>query len=189
MRKILAVILIIFAAFSIAACNSYSVEGEKDAIKSYKCSSKNMLGLEKIVIFEDHVVAVFDRKAPKTGYEIDVDKILRSQELHASATLSGVNNYQCTSKYEINAERFVVTFYLSSFDGDNKLISPVQGRDITRIDLEDYCITINSGNLRVNYSTETADSVQNHYQDYIQVSKKWSKINQKTTADNTLPAA
>ena len=189
MRKILAVILIILTSISIAACNSYTVEGEKDAVKSYTCSHKNMLGLNKIVIFEDHVVAVFNRKAPKTGYEIDVDKIIRSQQLNAFATLSNTNNYQCTSKFDVNAERFVVTMYLSSYDGDTKLVNPVQGRDITRIDIEDYCITINNGNLRINCTFGKHDSYELHYQDYNQVSKKWSKITQQPTIDNTLPAA
>jgi len=139
-----------------------------------------MLGLEKIVIFDDHIVAVFDRKAPKTnGYEIDIDKVIRSQSINASATLTNTNNYQGTSKYEVNAEIFVLTIYVSGPDGDTKVISPVQGRDVSYITIEDYTVTINGGNLRISRTDNTPDGSVLHYQDFNQVSKSWSKVNQQ----------
>ena len=179
MRKLFAVVLVIIATFSFAACGSYKVEGEKNAIKSYVCSDKNMLGLEKIVIFDDHIVAVFDRKAPKTtGYEIDIDKIMRAKNVNAAANLTKAS-YQCTSKYEGSAEIFVVTLYVSGPDGDTKVISPVQGIDVSSIEIEDYTITINSGNLRISRTDSTAEGSILRYQDYNQVSKAWSKLNEK----------
>ena len=179
MKKIFALILILVTTFSFSACGSYRVEGEKDAINVYTCSDKNMLGLEKIVVFEDHIVAVFDRKAPKTaGYEIDFDKVMRSNSINASVSVTNAN-YQGTSKYEGTAEVFVVTLYVSGPDGDIKIINPVQGRALSNIAIEDYTITINSGNLRISRTDESPEGRILHYQDFNQVSKSWSKVNQQ----------
>jgi hypothetical protein len=179
MRKLFAAILVIISVFSFAACGSYKVEGEKNAINVYTCSDKNMLGLEKIVVFEDHIVAVFDRKAPKTaGYEIDFDKIMVAKSINASANVTNAS-YQGSSKYDATAEIFIVTIYVSGPDGDTKVISPVQGRDVSYITIEDYTVTINGGNLRISRTDVTAEGSVLHYQDFNQVSKSWSKVNQQ----------
>ncbi len=189
MKKIFAVILLLVTAFALSACGSYPVEGEKNAIDVYTCSDKNMLGLEKLVVFEDHIVLVFDRKAPKVGYELDVDQIMRSKNINTSLSITGVNNYNVTSKYDGNAEIFIVTIYVSGPDGDTKVISPVQGRSISQIGIEDYFIAINSGNLKISRYDSTAEGRVLHYQDYNQVSKKWSKVNQQSASVSVVPAA
>ena len=52
------------ALFTLTGCKKKKslVENEKDALEVIECSSDNMAGLEKIVIFEDRAVAVFDEK-------------------------------------------------------------------------------------------------------------------------------
>ena len=189
MKKIFAVVLLLVTAFALSACGSYPVEGEKNAIDVYTCSDKNMLGLEKLVVFEDHIVLVFDRKAPKVGYELDIDQIMRSKNINTSLSITGVNNYNVTSKYDGSAEIFIVTIYVSGPDGDTKVISPVQGRSISQIGIEDYFIAINSGNLKISRYDATAEGRVLHYQDYNQVSKKWSKINQQSASVSVVPAA
>ena len=189
MKKIFAVILLLITAFALSACGSYPVEGEKNAIDVYTCSDKNMLGLEKLVIFEDHIVLVFDRKAPKVGYELDVDQIMRSKVINTSVSITGVNNYQATGKYESSAEIFIVTIYVSGPNGDTKVINPVQGSSLSQIGVEDYLIDINSGNLRISRNDATAEGSVLHYQDYNQVSKKWSKIFERSADGNIDQAA
>lgn len=189
MKKLFAVILLLVTALAFAACGSYKVEGEKTAKDVYTCSDKNMLGLEKIVAFEDRIVMVFDRKAPTTGYELNVDQIMRSQSIKANVTISGVNNYQVTSKYEGNAEIFVVTIYVSGPDGDTRIINPVQGRSVSYIEIENYVVVINNGNMKISRSDVTDEGTVVHYQDYNQVSKKWSKIKQQKAKNNAAPAA
>lgn len=190
MKKLFAVILLLVTALAFTACGSYKVEGEKNAKDVYTCSDKNMLGLEKIVVFEDRIVMVFDRKAPTTGYELNVDQIMRSKSVNASVTISGISDYQVTSKYEGNAEIFLVTIYVSGPNGDTKIINPVQGRSVSYIGIEDYFVVINSGNMKISRSDVTDQGTIVHYQDYNQVSKKWSKIKQQKTANNAAaPAA
>ena len=54
------------------------IEGEDEAWKVYTYPSDNMFGLEKIVLFEDYAVAVFDVKKCDAGYvpleSLDMDK-------------------------------------------------------------------------------------------------------------------
>lgn len=177
MRKVLSVVLIFIMAISFAACDSsYAVEGEKNAIKIYKCSNKNILGLQKIVIFDDHVVAVYDRKAPRSEYSINIDNIIQKQNLSASATLTGNSDYQCTSKYETNAEVFVVTLYLSSSSGDSKVIKPEQGSDVSYITIENYSVSMNGGYLKISFKDHAGTL---RYQDYSPVTTNWSGVKQQ----------
>ena len=163
-------------AISLAACgSSYLVEGEKDAIKVYKCTNKNVLGLEKIVIFKDHVCAVISRNAPKSNNSINIENIVQIQSLNASATLTGNSNYQCACKYEANAEVFVVTIYLSLNTADTDVIKPEQGIDLSTVNIDKYSVSMNGGYLKISFKDQAGTL---HYQDYSPVTTSWSGIKQ-----------
>ncbi|MCR4775586.1 MAG: YgdI/YgdR family lipoprotein [Saccharofermentans sp.] len=175
MKKIISVVLLLVMALSFAACgSSYLIEGEKDAIKSYKCTNKNMLGLNKIVIFEDRVVAVFDKAAPKSDHAFDIQSIINGQLLNASAVLTGTSDYQSTSKYEVNGEVFVITIYLTN-NGDTKVVKPEQGRDISKIVLNNYSVTMNGGYLKISHNVDNKIFVQS----YSPVTTSWSGIKEQ----------
>ena len=163
-------------AISLAACgSSYLVEGEKDAIKVYKCSKKNVLGLEKIAIFEDHVVAVISRTAPKSDNSLNIDNIVQIQSVNATATLTGNGSYQCTCKYEANAEVFVVTIYLSSNTAESKIIKPEQGIDVSTVNIDKYSVSMNGGYFKISFKDKSGTL---RYQDYSPVTTNWSGIKQ-----------
>ncbi|MCR5328298.1 MAG: hypothetical protein K6E12_05585 [Saccharofermentans sp.] len=62
MKRIIAVIMTIATLFAMASC-SYRVKNELWAENVYTCPSDNMFGLEKVVVFEDGITLVFDKKA------------------------------------------------------------------------------------------------------------------------------
>ena len=176
MRKVLSVVLIFVMAISFAGCgSSYLVEDEKNAIKVYKCTNKNVLGIEKIAIFEDHVVAVINRTAPKSENTINIENIVQKQSLNATTTLTGNETYQCSSKYETNAEVFVVSMYLYSNSGDSKVIRPEQGIDVSTISIDKYSVSMNGGYLKISFK-DLAGTLR--YQDYSPVTTNWSGIKQ-----------
>ena len=64
LKRVMAFLLATVSLASLAGCKKSKplVENEKDAKEVIECPKKNMVGLEKIVIFEDRAVAVFDKK-------------------------------------------------------------------------------------------------------------------------------
>ena len=55
MKKFLCLMIMTILLFTMTSCGSYVVEGEENALAVYTCSSDNMCGLEKVVIFENKV--------------------------------------------------------------------------------------------------------------------------------------
>ena len=65
LKRIVALMMAIISLAAIGGCKKKSeplIENEKDAKEIIECSKENMFGLEKIAIFEDRAVAVFDEK-------------------------------------------------------------------------------------------------------------------------------
>ncbi len=61
----------------LSSCGTYKADGEEQAVRTYTCPAGNMFGLEKAVVFEDRVIAVFDKKISddsKYGSMINVRK-------------------------------------------------------------------------------------------------------------------
>lgn len=70
MKKLIAMITMLMLLSLMAGCKStdIKVEGEDGPCDIYTYPKDNMFGLEKIVLFEDHAVAVFDAKTCDEGY-------------------------------------------------------------------------------------------------------------------------
>ena len=63
-----AIIMTAISMFVLTSCGKKSVQNEEQAIKTYTCSNDNMFGFEKADVYEDGVVAVFDKKISDSGY-------------------------------------------------------------------------------------------------------------------------
>ena len=48
--------------FAFVSCGRYKVDNIENAVEVYDCSRGNMFGLEQVVLFEDSIVVVFDKK-------------------------------------------------------------------------------------------------------------------------------
>ena len=90
------------------------VEGEKDALKVYSCPGDNMLGLEKMVIFKDRVVTVFDKKIMNSSrYAFKAEEMSRTGSFHAFASLTGNLNYECKAGLYIDDGKYIVLCYFT----------------------------------------------------------------------------
>lgn len=181
MRRLLAVILVIVSVFALASCSRrYQVEGEKDALKVYTCSKRNMAGLEKIVMFEDRIVVVFDKKASDgSEYGIDFDKAALKQDLYTDAKITGITALEGSSRVElIDDMKFTVTMQFS-FDGDNKIIAPGQGRNVEWIEVGNFRIAFEGNGLKLIRTETIAESYLIRIQEYSMTTKKWSAITQQ----------
>ena len=181
MRRLLAVILVIVSVFALASCSRhYQVEGEKDALKVYTCSKRNMAGLEKIVMFEGRIVVVFDKKASDgSEYGIDFDKAALKQDLYTDVKITGITALEDSSRVElIDDIKFTVTMDLS-YGGDNKMIAPGQGRNVEWIDVGDFRIAFDGNTIKLIRTETIADSYLIRTQEYSMTTKKWSAITQQ----------
>ena len=190
MKRIIAALLIITALFTLASCGStYKVESEKDALKVYSCSCNNMLGLEKIAIFKNRVVTVFDKKTmDKSRYTMQAKEIAKSGQFSTSAVLTGNANYECKSGFYIDGSKYIV-LSVFNFNGDNKIIDPALGITVDHIDIENWTIYLNNGSFKLSCSEAVPDAYMVYTQEYNAGTKKWSKINQSASSNTILPAA
>ena len=68
LKKVLAFLLAAVSLFSLAGCKNsvqsgeVEINNEDEANEVIKCPNDNMFGLEKIAVFDDHVVVVFDKE-------------------------------------------------------------------------------------------------------------------------------
>lgn len=190
MKRIIAALLMITALFTLASCGStYKVEGEKEALKVYSCSCNNMLGLEKIAIFKNRVVTVFDKKTlDNSRHAFQAKDIAKTGKFNASAVLTGTVNYECNSGFYIDGSKYIV-LSVFTFNSDNKIIDPALGITVDHIEIEGRNIYLKDGSFKLSYSETTPDAYMVYVQEYNAGTKKWSKINQSASSNETLPAA
>ena len=72
LKRVVAIMLATVSLAAFAGCrkSEITIENEENAKEVIECSNENMFGLEKIVIFEDRAVAVFEEKICD-GFEYD----------------------------------------------------------------------------------------------------------------------
>ena len=80
MRKVTALLMAVITLFAFTSCE-YKVKNEGKAEKVYTCPSDNMYGLEKIVVFEDGITMVFDKRICDKSKHNEFDKMEPDDEL------------------------------------------------------------------------------------------------------------
>ena len=72
MKRVFVFLLVAVTLITIVGCKKTKklIENEADAKEVIECPKENMFGLEKIALFEDRAVAVFDEKLCE-GFEYD----------------------------------------------------------------------------------------------------------------------
>ena len=187
MKKIIAVLLVLVMALSAVSCSSgYKVEDEDKAVKVYTCPKDNMLGLEKIAIFEDKIVVVMDKEtADSAAYGINGDQVIEQRKLDMSAMLTGVNYVDSTNTIEIRDGKSIFRSVFKWEEDDIK-IDQDQGITVEWIEINDRIIRINDGNLIISYSETIADGFNNYSQEYDASIKTWGRFKKST---NTVEGA
>ena len=80
MRRITALLMAVVTLFAFTSCEC-KVENEDKALKVYTCPSDNMYGLEKIVVFEDGITMVFDKRMCDKSEYAEFDEFETGDEL------------------------------------------------------------------------------------------------------------
>ncbi|MBR3341361.1 MAG: hypothetical protein IKG30_07050 [Clostridiales bacterium] len=191
MRKIIASVLLIVMLSGFAGCNKktgFKVGNEDNALCVYNCPSDNLFGLEKVVIFDDSAVAVFDKKVCDRKNNLQyIDKYIDEEEYHYGFSVT-VDNYYTgmlvfesadsnrifKSNVRITDGRYVVT---ESFtDDEQRKIDPEKEFKITGLNVAQRSIAINDGSFELSY-TEINDSGKKREitQSYDAAKGKWGK--------------
>ncbi|MBP5654807.1 MAG: hypothetical protein J6X33_04780 [Clostridiales bacterium] len=116
MKRIISVILVLLMSLTVVSCGEYKVKDEDKALSVYSCSKDNMLGLEKIVIFEDGVAVVMDKEtADNSPCGINADEVIKQQKLYISMDLS-CSIYTAKSKdlIEVSDGKCIISERISS---------------------------------------------------------------------------
>ncbi|MBO4579663.1 MAG: hypothetical protein J5715_05870 [Clostridiales bacterium] len=189
MRKIIAVLLVVLMVLPVVSCSSgYRIEDEDKAVKVYSCPKDNMLGLEKIAIFEDRIVVVMDKEtADSSAYGINGDQVIEQRKLDMSAMLTGVNYVDSTNTIEIRDGKCIFRSVFTKLE-DGVKIDQDQGISVEWININDRIIRINDGNLIISYSETIADGFNNYSQEYDSSIKTWGRFKKSTNTIEGAPA-
>jgi len=125
MRKIIASILVIVTLFSFAGC-SYRVKNEGKAEHVYTCPTDNMFGLEKVVVFSDGMVLVFDKKASDSSDRVDFENCPKSDEYYGTPVAMHDERHSeihvRSSFVETGGKYVASAFFYSEADGEDVVI-------------------------------------------------------------------
>jgi len=177
MKKIVLFFILITVLVLSTGCGGEDIEikGEDEAWKVYTYPADNMFGLEKIVLFEDYAVAVFDVKKCDNGYvplgSFDVEK-----KYSVSVNLDNLSQYKIedatleerNGKYVLTARAF--------YDEANKRDSSLPVRSMG-LDFGYGRIWCYEDRTYLQYmNTDNSEVTETSYQNYYYDSGKWEEI-------------
>lgn len=154
---------------------SIKIKGENEAWKVYTYPSDNMFGLEKIVLFENYAVAVFDVKKCDKGYvpleSFDVNEKYRvfvHMENLKQSKIEDVSLKKRNGKYLLTAA--------SSYDEANKVDSslPVHTSGLSFGYGSIWCYEDRTYLQYMN--TDNSEITEFSYQEYYWDSGRWEEI-------------
>ena len=183
LNKLLTIISLI-CLFALTACGtSYKVEGEEDAIKIYTCPADNMFGLEKVVVFEDRVIAVFDKEISDDSEWGDMTYNEKYITYPANPILSNVSKSVTTiSTIEETDDKYIVTMGFE-YDETNKII-PEEPVEVIGFSVLSRHVDFNGDDLKLSYTDVGCDCFEDYWQDYSARKHKFGKIEHKTRPCN-----
>ena len=191
MKRAIASVLVLIMIFGFAGCDQkkeFKVDNEDNALCIYSCPADNSFGLEKVVVFDNSAVAVFDKEICDRKNNLRyIDTYVDDEEYHYGFSVDVDNYYTGILVFEssesnriykssitITDGRYVVT---ESFnDDDQRKKDPEKDFCITGLDVARQSILINDGNFELSY-TETDNSGKERVvsQSYDSSKRKWGK--------------
>lgn len=176
-KRVLSGITIIVTAISVfilTSCNNI-ISNEKQGLKTYTCPNDNMFGFEKAVVFEDGVVAVFDKKicdkSEYGGMSYNPERV----KFPAYANYTNVSKSRISeSTIEEKKGKYVVTMKFEYDEADK--FNPDEGVNITGFVVLGKQVTFNDGDIELFYTIEGGECFDDYRQVYSQSSGKWGEI-------------
>ena len=175
LNKLLTIISLI-CLFALAACGtSYKVDGEEDAIKIYTCPADNMFGLEKVVVFEDRVIAVFDKEISDDSEYGKLAYNSKTGTLSAGAALSNLSQYRTADNtLDVKDGKYIVTMCFEYDEAYKR--DPEMGIDVTGFDVCGRSVSFNDGDLQLYYTIQGGECFDDYWQDYLKDKGVWGDV-------------
>ena len=169
-----AIIMTAISMFVLTSCDKKSVQNEEQAIKTYTCPNDNMFGLEKANVYEDGVVAVFDKKISDSGYgSMSYDEDMN--KFPASANYTNLLKSKITESSIIEKNgKYIVSMKFEYDEADKS--NPDESVDITGFVVLGREVTFNDGDIKLFYTIEGGDCFDDYWQVYSQNSERWGEI-------------
>lgn len=188
MKRVISVLLVLMLLLPVVSCGGYKVKDEDKALKVYTCPKDNMLGLEKIVVFENEIAVVMDKEtADKSPCGINADRVIETRKLDVNVLLSGGNGeFNTSDTIEVSNGKVIIR-YTINWSEEGIKIDPDQGMNVESITINERNIMIEGENLSITYTEEIADGFCNYSQNYDASIKTWGRLKQSVnTIDNAV---
>ena len=161
--------------------SEYIIGNEDKAQKVITCSHRNLFGIEKIVLFEDRAVAVFDKNTcDKCGCFIGQGNDAIQNIWFSFNNLSGIE-----AQFNISEDQGKYILDAACQYEESDLIDPNREVKITGFGIkgmkEYMTVDILAGDLEINFSEENHDT---HTMYYDASEKTWSEVTTKVYESN-----
>lgn len=177
MRKIAVIVAMLAVLVISAGCGGadIEIEGEKEARKVYTYPSDNMFGLEKIVLFEDYAVAVFDAQKCDDGF-VPLKDIYREKNYRFSVDLDNLSQYKIAEGDLVERKGKYVLTARATYDEANKRDStlPVYASGLS-FGYGTICCYEDRTYLQY-MNTENSEYTECAYQEYYWDKGEWEEV-------------
>ena len=156
--------------------SEYTVDNEDQAQKIINCSHRNLFGLEKLVLFEDRLVAVFDKDTcDNAGCFIG-----QGNEAIEYIWFSYNNLSSIQPEFDVTQDKAKYILDASCHYEHSDLIDPTREVKITSLYVKGKCESLNidicANDLEISFYEENYDS---HKMYYDASEKSWSDVTTK----------
>lgn len=204
-KRLLALLLAAVALFSFSSCKKSEpvVEtvdiaeeiNESAAHEVIECPNDNMIGLEKIVIFEDHVVVVLDKQICD-DLEYDENKWVGNANNYTLERYLDeedpkfrvhFTNYRSTSSSSIEVinDKYVATIAFGKIDF--RLENSDEGFKIYGVRVGDFEIDFDEEKIELEYTATGCDIMCFYTQVYDRSAKTWGSVDERVVGYETQP--
>lgn len=199
-KRLLAFLLAAVALFSFSSCKIETVNiaeeiNESAAQEVIECPNDNMIGLEKIVIFEDHVVVVLDKQiCDDLKYDENewvgnannytLERYLDEEDSKFSVHITNYrSNY--SSSIEVINDKYVATVAFDKIDF--KMEDPDKAIKIRGVRIGDFEIEFDEEKIELEYIATGCDIMCFYTQVYDRSAKTWSSVREDRVGCETQP--
>ena len=138
-----------------------------------------MFGFEKAVVFEDGVVAVFDKRISDGSEYGNMSYDQDREKFPADANCSNLSRYKISeSRVEEKNGKYVVTMKFE-YDEANKF-DPNEDIEVIGFNVLGREVTFNDGDIKLYYSIAGGECFDDYWQEYSDSTGKWGEIQHET---------
>lgn len=176
MKRIIALITMIMMLALMTGCSAaeFKVEGEETAQKVYTYPNDNMFGLEKMVLFDDHAVAVFDIDKCDAGY-VPIENLYKNNECRFTLFTENLKKGKIMDgSLEKTQGRYILTAR-ESFDEADRINTGLPVK-VTGLSFGNGMITCKEEKTSLQYTLVDTEYTEIACQEFNNKTGTWSEI-------------